>query len=140
MFFYNRYIRRCDERSSFVKEATPFEDFVVRCVRYAFTHVPPRIGCVFFSGAVARPFLRFRMLRHGYLWSPINWTEYGEVSYVRSRTFICPPALVVLGLTEVVLDDKQETFRGIWLVRDPTQKPDFVLYYVHGEALTPISV
>ena len=32
-------------------------------------------GRVFFSKAVALPFLRFRMLRHGFVHSPIRWRE-----------------------------------------------------------------
>lgn len=26
----------------------------------------------------------------------------------------------------------KKSFRGIWIARDPTVKPDFVLYYAHG--------
>ncbi|KAK0622895.1 Alpha/Beta hydrolase protein [Immersiella caudata] len=43
------------------------------------------------------------MLRHGYLRSPICWVKYAEKS-----------------------------FKGIWIVHDPAQKPDVVIYYVHG--------
>jgi hypothetical protein len=81
-FIRERYLRRTEERSLFVQSATPFEDFVIRCVRYAFVNVPPRIGRVFFSETVARPFLRFRMLRHGYLRSPIYWVKCAEVCIV----------------------------------------------------------
>ena len=81
------------ERSPFVQQATLFEDFVIRIVRYAFARIPASIGIsrvfeafknsaqslhpgrVFFSKAVALPFFRFRMLRHGYTKSPIAWRE-----------------------------------------------------------------
>ena len=33
------------------------------------------IGRVFFSKEVALPFMKFRMLRNGYLRSPIRWEE-----------------------------------------------------------------
>lgn len=62
-------------RNPFVQQATWFEDIVVRCVRYAFAFIPARIGRVFFSKMVALPFLRFRMLRHGYFKAPIHWQE-----------------------------------------------------------------
>ncbi len=54
---------------------------MVRCVRYAFAHIPPRIGRVFFAREVALPFLRFRLLRCGYYrrgW-PVRWWEVREV-------------------------------------------------------------
>ena len=55
---------------------------MVRCVRWAFKYVAPDVGKVFFSKHVALPFLRWRMLRHGYLTCPVHWREYeyGEVS------------------------------------------------------------
>jgi hypothetical protein len=52
---------------------------VIRCVRYAFAYIPAEIGRVFFSKLVALPFLRFRMLRHGYLKSPIHWHGVKQV-------------------------------------------------------------
>ena len=79
----DRFLARREDQTPFVRRATPFEDFVVRCVRYAFAHIPPRIGRVFFSRPVALPFLRFRMLRHGYLRCPVHWNEYGSVSLSR---------------------------------------------------------
>lgn len=36
-------------------------------------------GRVFFSKAVALPFFKFRMLRHGYTKSPIPWREIALV-------------------------------------------------------------
>jgi hypothetical protein len=68
-----------ERRSPFVKKATPFQDFVIRCVRYAFANMPAFIGRVFFSKGVSLPFLRFRMLRHGIITSPIRWTEVKRV-------------------------------------------------------------
>jgi hypothetical protein len=62
-----------------VQQASLFEDFVIRCVRYAFANIPSSIGRVFFSKMVALPFLRFRMLRHGYFRSPIQWREVEQV-------------------------------------------------------------
>ena len=90
-------------RSPFVKQASPFQDFVIRCVRYAFARFPAKIGRVFFSKPVALPFTRFRMLRHGLLHSPISWRE------------------IDLGNAP-----------GIWISADETQKPDVVIYYCHG--------
>ncbi|KAK0645908.1 Alpha/Beta hydrolase protein [Cercophora newfieldiana] len=105
-FVWERYLCRPEERSLFVQKATPFEDFVIRCVRYAFANVPPRIGRVFFSETVARPFLQFRLLRRGFLKSPICWAKYEDV--------------------------REKGFKGVWVTRDPASKPDVVIYYVHG--------
>ncbi|KAH8673914.1 Alpha/Beta hydrolase protein [Xylariales sp. PMI_506] len=102
-FVRDRYLVAYGNRSPFVQVASPFEDFVIRCVRYAFAHLQPNVGRVFFSKAVAVPFLRFRMLRHGYLKSPVHWHEF---------------------------EDKR--FRGIWIVKDPIEKPDVCIYYAHG--------
>lgn len=75
---YERYLLRKELRSKFVVKASLFEDLVIRCVRYAFQNLPAYIGRVFFSKWVALPFLRWRMLRHGYLRSPISWREYKQ--------------------------------------------------------------
>jgi acetyl esterase/lipase len=32
-------------------------------------------------------------------------------------------------------DLRQKSFKGIWVVHDPAQKPDVVIYYVHGESV-----
>jgi hypothetical protein len=79
-FIRERYIIPLEDRSPFVKKATPFQDFVIRCVRYAFANMPAFLGRVFFSKQVSLPFLRFRMLRHGVVTSPIRWTEVKRVS------------------------------------------------------------
>lgn len=78
-FIYERYFASRNQQSPFVQNAAPFEDFVVRCVRYAFANIPPKVGRVFFSRQVALPFLRFRMLRHGLVRSPIHWHEHEDV-------------------------------------------------------------
>ncbi|KAK5002209.1 hypothetical protein LTR39_006748, partial [Cryomyces antarcticus] len=65
--------------------------------------MPSSIGKVFFSKGVALPFLRFRMLRHGYLKYPIHSQEIN-----------------------------QDEFQGSWFIADNTQRPDVVVYYCHG--------
>ncbi|KAK4155205.1 Alpha/Beta hydrolase protein [Chaetomidium leptoderma] len=102
-FIHDRILVTREKQSAFLRRASLFEDLVVRCVRYAFANIPPRIGRVFFAKEVALPFLWFRLLRHGYLASPIHWSEH------RGRGF-----------------------RGIWLSKYPREKPDFVLFYAHG--------
>lgn len=62
---------------------------MVRCVRYAFANIPPRIGRVFFAREVALPFLWFRLLRHGYLGSPIHWWEHREVAVLYLVPVFC---------------------------------------------------
>jgi hypothetical protein len=79
-FIRERYFTPLEFRSPFVQRATPFQDIVIRCVRFAFAFMPAFIGRVFFSKAVSLPFLRFRMLRHGYVTSPLRWTEINRVS------------------------------------------------------------
>lgn len=102
-FLRERYLTPFRSRSPFVQKATPFQDFVVRYVRYAFAFMPASIGRVFFSKPVSFPFLRWRMLRHGYLRSPIAWREV-----------------------------KEKRFSGVWLTVDETAEPDVVIFYLHG--------
>jgi hypothetical protein len=71
-------ILKSEDRPLFVQQSSLFEDLVVRCVRFAFANLPSKVGRIFFSKWVALPFLRFRMLRHGYLRSPIRWEEYED--------------------------------------------------------------
>ncbi|KAK3722263.1 hypothetical protein LTR37_002696 [Vermiconidia calcicola] len=52
---------------------------------------------------VALPFLRFRMLRHGYLRCPIYWREVNRPD-----------------------------MKGIYAIHDETRRPDIVVYYCHG--------
>ena len=100
---WERYLTRKHDQSPFVQRATLFQDVVIRCVRYGFANLPPNIGRVFFSKWVSLPFLRFRMLRHGIVHSPIHWE-----------------------------DVRQEGMRGVYMTPDRTQRPDLVLYYLHG--------
>jgi acetyl esterase/lipase len=106
-FVRERYIWKREAQSPFVQNATIFEDIVVRCVRYAFASIPARIDRVFFSKWVALPFFRFRLLRHGYLTSPIPYTEIDR-----------------------------NGVRGLWISGDDRpaelEKPDLVVYYLHG--------
>jgi acetyl esterase/lipase len=105
-FVRERYMSKREAQSPFVQNATIFEDVVVRCVRYAFARIPSRIGRVFFSKWVALPFFRFRLLRHGYLTSPIRYTEVDR-----------------------------NGVRGLWISGDhpaAREKPDLVVYYLHG--------
>jgi acetyl esterase/lipase len=98
-----RYLTRRERRTPFVKNATFFQDLVVRCVRYAFAKMPANVGRVFFSKSVALPFLRWRLVRQGYLESSISYQE---------------------------IDRKG--VKGLWIVPDPSEKPDIVIYYCHG--------
>lgn len=75
-----RYMTKKLKRPPFVQQASLFQDLVIRLVRYAFARFPANIGRVFFSKGVALPFLRFRMLRHGFFVSPVPWREVTLVS------------------------------------------------------------
>ncbi|KAH7374290.1 Alpha/Beta hydrolase protein [Pyrenochaeta sp. MPI-SDFR-AT-0127] len=102
-FLRERYFVPYEHRTPFVKKATPFQDLVIRFVRYAFANMPAFLGRVFFSKPVSLPFLRFRMLRHGIVTSPIRWTEI-----------------------------KRPNFRGVWIVHNQQEQPDVIVYYCHG--------
>ncbi|KIW02379.1 uncharacterized protein PV09_06200 [Verruconis gallopava] len=102
-FIHERFFMPFDQRTPFVQRATPFQDLVIRYVRFAFAHMPSFIGRVFFSKPVSLPFLRWRMLRHGYLRSPIPWREINH-----------------------------QKFTGVWIVPDESREPDVVVYYCHG--------
>ncbi|KAK3995939.1 Arylacetamide deacetylase-like protein [Cladorrhinum sp. PSN332] len=102
-FLHDRYFLPAEKQSLFIRRSSLFEDFVIRCVRYAFGNVPAKIGRVFFSKEVALPFLKFRLLRHGYFGYPIHWREHREKS-----------------------------FKGLWIIKDPLKRPDLVVYYAHG--------
>lgn len=86
-----------------MQQATLFQDLVNRCVKYAFAELPVNVGRVFFSKGVALPFMRFRMLRHGIMHSPIHWKEINR-----------------------------DGLRGVFMVLDETRRPDIVVYYCHG--------
>ncbi|KAJ4363476.1 hypothetical protein N0V83_009770 [Neocucurbitaria cava] len=102
-FVRERFFIPHEHRTLFVKKATPFQDLVIRFVRYAFANMPAFLGRVFFSKAVSLPFLRFRMLRHGIVTSPIRWTEI-----------------------------TRPNFKGVWIVHDQQEQPDIIVYYCHG--------
>jgi len=119
-FIYERFVLSRQEQSPFVRQAAPFEDFAVRCVRYAFANIPATIGRVFFSKPVALPFLRFRMLRHGYFRSPIHWHEVSLVGLNNP-------------LAKFNFDrNMQGNAKGLWITSNQYQKPDIVIYYAHG--------
>lgn len=100
---HERYCLPETEQSPFCQNATLFQDIVIRCVRYAFAYIPASIGRVFFSKGVALPFFRWRLLRHGYLSSPIRYSEV-----------------------------KRHDFRGLWIAPEPEKEPDVILFYCHG--------
>ncbi len=102
---YEHYLTEREARSPFVQRATSlFQDIVIRCVRYAFAHMPARVGRVFFSKWVAYPFFRFRLLRHGYLVSPVRVEEV-----------------------------QRNGVRGLWIAGTEVDgKPDVLVYYCHG--------
>ncbi|KAL2205058.1 alpha/beta-hydrolase [Sarocladium strictum] len=106
-FIKERYFTPRPSQSRFVQDATSFEDLVIRCVRYAFANIPASVGRVFFSKRVALPFVRWRMLRHKYLWYPMD-------------------------VEEVTIGQGSSRTDGIWLRQDPDKTPDVVFYYVHG--------
>lgn len=97
-FIHERYLTHPSQQLPFTQGASFFEDFVIRCVRYAFSNIPAGVGRVFFSKHVSLPFLRWRMLRHGYLRSPIYWDEY-MIPGVRDTTYIAGRSRIIASLT-----------------------------------------
>ena len=55
-----RALRRQQQQKEQQQSPSVFEDVVLCCVRWAFVHVPPHVGRVFFSRPVALPFFLFR--------------------------------------------------------------------------------
>ncbi|KAH8704662.1 Alpha/Beta hydrolase protein [Phaeosphaeriaceae sp. PMI808] len=102
-FVRERLLTPHENRTPFVNKATPFQDLVIRFVRFAFANMPSFIGRTFFSKPVSLPFLRFRMLRHGFVTSPLRWTEV-----------------------------KRPNFKGVWIIHDQQEQPDIIVYYCHG--------
>ena len=113
-----RYFTPQSQRSPYVRQATYFQDLIVRVVRYAFAGIPASIGRVFFSKKVALPFMKFRMWRHGLQEFPV-------------------------AIREIQLGSKhgESTVKVIWVNHDGTEqgsekasltKPDLVVYYCHG--------
>ncbi|OBT55842.1 hypothetical protein VE04_03750 [Pseudogymnoascus sp. 24MN13] len=99
----DRYLLGRFTTKPFARRATLFEDAVVRCVHYGFTNIKPPIARIFFVKGVSWPFLRYRMLRHGYLFLPVH-----------------------------LEDIKQESLKGVWMIDEPSLKPDIVFYFAHG--------
>ncbi|KFY32947.1 hypothetical protein V495_08576 [Pseudogymnoascus sp. VKM F-4514 (FW-929)] len=99
----DRYLLGRFTTKPFAHRATLFEDAVVRCVHYGFTKIKPPIARVFFVKGVSWPFLRYRMLKHGYLFLPVHLENI-----------------------------EQGSVKGVWMVYEPFQKPDVVLYFAHG--------
>jgi hypothetical protein len=88
-FVKERFLTPVESQSLFVRQSSIFEDIVIRCVRYAFANIPTNVGRVFFSGKVALPFLRWRMLRHGLIKSPVYWRECSLGQVGSLRMLIC---------------------------------------------------
>lgn len=111
-----RYFTPFQSRSPYVQRAALFQDVVIRCVRYAFANMPASIGAVFFSKPVALPFMRWRMLRHGYFRSPIHYEE------------------VLIDVLESfdIKATKSKQVRGVWMIADKSKAPDVCVYYMHG--------
>lgn len=61
-FIQERFLLRPEAQPAFVRQASPFEDVVVRCVRYAFANISPKVGRVFFGKNVALPWMRWRSM------------------------------------------------------------------------------
>ena len=102
-FITEHYFTPPSDRSPFVRQASLFQDIVIRCVRYAFARIPATIGKVFFSKPVALPFFTFRKLRHGFLRTSIHWHEV-----------------------------RQPNLQGLWIIADRSREPNIVVYYAHG--------
>ena len=108
-FIRERYFLQPNQRSPFCRNATVFQDIVIRCVRFAFARIPASIGRVFFSKWVAHPFFRFRLLRQGFLHSPIFYQEV-----------------------------EKHGVKGIWAISDQHKDPDVIIYYCHGKKVARI--
>ncbi|KAI0166043.1 Alpha/Beta hydrolase protein [Xylariaceae sp. FL1272] len=107
-FIHNRYLVDRRKQPAFFRDASPFEDIVIRCVRFAFAKISPSVGKAFFSKAVSLPFLKFRLWRHGMLDFPVHLHEHLE------------------------MEDDGTKVRGIWIRDDPKKEPDVCVYYIHG--------
>ncbi|OBT64678.1 hypothetical protein VE03_05900 [Pseudogymnoascus sp. 23342-1-I1] len=99
----DRYLLGRFTTKPFARRSTLFEDAVVRCVHYGFTNIKPPIARIFFVKGVSWPFLRYRILRHGYLFLPVHLEDIGQGS-----------------------------LKGVWIIDEPSQKPDVVFYFAHG--------
>lgn len=148
---YERYLLRSEDQPAFVRQASPFEDYVVRCVRYAFANISPKVGRVFFGKNVGLPWMRWRMLRHGYLKSPVHFREYRDVSFLSpSPSFfyrfpfpgivftvlgLSLPGLLCISKGRLTDHGFQKKFKGVWAIADPSKQADIIVYYAHGECV-----
>ncbi|KAI1268255.1 Alpha/Beta hydrolase protein [Xylariaceae sp. FL1019] len=107
-FFHNRYFVERGEQPPFFRDASPFEDIVIRCVRFSFANISPQVGKAFFSREVSLPFLKFRMWRHGMSQFGVHLHEHSEI------------------------EEDGTKVRGIWIRHDPANEPDVCVYYIHG--------
>lgn len=79
--FNDRYLLGRFSTERFSRSATLFEDAVTRCVHYGFTNIKPPIARIFFVKGVSWPFLRYRMLKHGYLFLPVHLEDIEQVGW-----------------------------------------------------------
>ncbi|KAF2456569.1 Alpha/Beta hydrolase protein, partial [Lineolata rhizophorae] len=114
-FLWTRYLTPRSDRPPFVRASSPFQDVVIRCVRYAFAHMAPAMGRTFLSAPVALPFLRWRMLRHGYFPPRLPF-----------RTVPRPQ----LGYSLLHIDSSWAA--GEAGTHDDPAAPDLVVLYAHG--------
>lgn len=89
-----------------------FAYIVSRVVKYAFANIPANIGRVFFSKEVALPWMRWRMLRHGFLHSPVS---YEEVEIEGRNVY-----------------EEDNKLAGLYLTIDRDETPDVIMLYLHG--------
>ena len=97
--------------------------------------MPASIGAVFFSKPVALPFMRWRMLRHGYLRSPVHYEEvmidvlddFGGAGTTTAKPH---------GSSSTKSSQPQRQVRGVWMVADPSKAPDVCVYYLHGGGMS----
>jgi hypothetical protein len=130
-FIWERYGKHQNEQSKFVQGATVFEDVVIRCVRYAFANIPAAVGRVFFSKWVALPFLRWRMLRHGYLTYPVHVEEVAFDQVGESWKGPVIHGLIVLSKTRKHVGYGSNATRNNRLISSSTIS--MVSHYLHRE-------
>lgn len=143
-----RYLTRYTQRSPFVQHASLFQDLVIRCVRYAFANMPASIGTVFFCKPVALPFMRWRMLRHGYLHPPLGYKEIDlsppsshENGHAEGGSRSNDAATKAGKQNRTLIGRKSKPrpstppyagLKGIAITTDASLPPDVVVYYLHG--------
>lgn len=140
-----RYLIRYERRSPFVQHASFFQDLVIRCVRYAFANMPASIGAVFFCKPVSLPFMRWRMLRHGYLRPPLGYEEIDLSPQLENSHFEGSTGNDAAGKASkqvrTLIGRKARSraatqpyagLKGIAITTDASRPPDVVIYYLHG--------